>query len=129
MGHKAPLCAAVTVGVVCRQFIAVANCRGALLLKKTPETAQMWDDWSTVNEKAQRIDNEQGELSGTTRVCQTAVGVSVTTRFHGLEHGVGNIVYKVTNNLCLVTECADRLRSALYFFPYSSGPGFEDWSA
>ena len=57
-GTQAPRCAAVTVGVACRLFSAVANCSGALLSKKTPETAQMWDDWSTVSEKAQRIDTE-----------------------------------------------------------------------
>ena len=127
-GNKAPRCAAVTVGVVCCLFIAVANCRGALLSKETPETAQMWDDWSTVSERAQRIDTEQGKPSGTTRLCQTAVGVSVMTRFHGLKHDVGNLVYKFTNNPCSVTECADRLCSAL-FFSYASGPGFEDRSA
>jgi len=52
MGNKVPRFAAVKEGAVCRLFIVVANCRGALLSKETPETAQMWDDWSTVREKA-----------------------------------------------------------------------------
>jgi hypothetical protein len=76
----------------------------------------MWDDWSTSHEKALRIDAEQDKPSGTKRLCQTAVGVSVTTRFQGLRRDVGSIVYKFTNNLCLVTECTGRLCSDPFLF-------------